>query len=131
MTAQVRRVHSVKKRKLRRDSNSCLLPRGTNTAKRACHIPVDPVSSGGARCLLMMMAFAVPHQMCYKRFVGTILFRHGDINHENEGIICFRLKIIQLVLWISFLYRLPWLFFVHTYQHLRFIVRNRQSLGKE
>ena len=48
--AQVRRVHSVKKHKLRRDSNSCLLPWDTNTTWRACHTPVDHVSSGGACC---------------------------------------------------------------------------------
>ena len=49
-TAQVRRVHSVKKRKLHRGSYSRLLPRDTNTAERDCHTPVDRVSSRGARC---------------------------------------------------------------------------------
>ena len=43
-TAQVRRVHSVKKRKFRRNSNSRLLPQGTNTTGRACHTAGEPAT---------------------------------------------------------------------------------------
>ena len=49
----MRRVHSVKKRKLRRDSNSRLLPRGTSTAERVCHTPVGRKQWG---CLLSSAA---------------------------------------------------------------------------
>ena len=59
MIAQVRRVHSVKKRKPHSDSNSCLLPRGTTRPKEPATLPsaVQAVGVPAVVCALVFPAF--------------------------------------------------------------------------